>query len=455
MRTKRRYRRDCENRKQAEELVYLPQVLVDYNVAAIPTRDTLPYGTQAVWNGQNLSGLGNIASGAYAFVIDSGVLNTTGDLNLNTQWSRSWILGQSPFIDGNGHGTHVAGTIGALANNRGIVGVAPGAQIVSLKVFNNTGSATLSSIIGAIDYATDVIISNGLDLAKVVINMSLGGVLDSALNAAILRAANLGIRFTIAAGNSGVDADTVSPASVGTHPNVYTVSAIDSTGTMPSWSNWDTVTPVDPLDTVDYAAPGVSIMSYYKSGLLAYLSGTSMAAPHVAGLLLMGEVTSNRMSTPFYVGTADPIAVLNNLPTVANQTLWGTAGNDTIIGGVGNDMIAGVPLVGSTSGQVDILTGGVGADIFILADSRGAFYNDGIDRTLGTNDYALIKDFQSGVDKLQLLAGNYFTTRVGSSLNIYWDRNVNGRFETSLSSSDELVAVLQNSTITSGDVIFI
>ena len=247
MRTKRRYRRDCEDSNEAEELVYLPQVLVDYNVAAIPTRDTLPYGTQAVWNGQNLSGLGNIASGAYAFVIDSGVLNTTGDLNLNTQWSRSWILGQSPFIDGNGHGTHVAGTIGALANNRGIVGVAPGAQIVSLKVFNNTGSATLSSIIGAIDYATDVIISNGLDLAKVVINMSLGGVLDSALNAAILRAANLGIRFTIAAGNSGVDADTVSPASVGTHPNVYTVSAIDSTGTMPSWSNWDAVTPCRPL----------------------------------------------------------------------------------------------------------------------------------------------------------------------------------------------------------------
>ena len=140
MRTKRYYRRDCEDSNEAEELVYLPQVLVDYNVAAIPTRDTLPYGTQTVWNGQNLSGLGNIASGAYAFVIDSGVLNTTGDLNLNTQWSRSWILGQSPFIDGNGHGTHVAGTIGALANNRGIVGVAPGAQIVSLKVFNNTGS---------------------------------------------------------------------------------------------------------------------------------------------------------------------------------------------------------------------------------------------------------------------------------------------------------------------------
>ena len=69
MRTKRRYRTDCDDSNEAEELVYLPQVLVDYNVAAIPTRDTLPYGTQTVWNGQNLSGLGNIASGAYAFVI--------------------------------------------------------------------------------------------------------------------------------------------------------------------------------------------------------------------------------------------------------------------------------------------------------------------------------------------------------------------------------------------------
>lgn len=455
MRTRKRHRRHCENHRQAEELVYLPQVLVDYNVAAIPTRDTLPYGTQAVWNGQNLSSLGNIASSAYAFVIDSGVLNTTGDLNLNTQWSRSWILGQSPFVDGNGHGTHVAGTIGALANNSGIVGVAPGAQIVSLKVFNNTGSATLSSIIDAVNYAADVIITNRLDLSKVVINMSLGGVLDSTLNAAILRAADLGIRFTIAAGNSGVDADTTSPASVGTHPNVYTVSAVDSTGTMPAWSNWDTVTPTDPLDTVDYAAPGVSVMSYYKSGLLAYLSGTSMAAPHVAGLLLMGEVTSTRMATPYYAGTADPLAILSNLPTVANQTLWGTEANDSIIGGPGNDIVSGVSLTGSTSGQVDILIGSTGADTFILADSRGAFYNDGIDGTLGTNDYALIQDFQSGVDKLQLLAGNYFTTRVGSSLNIYWDRNANGRFETILSNSDELVAVIQNSSISSGDVIYI
>lgn len=110
-------------------------------------------------------------------MIDSGVLSTTGDLNLasTTSWHRSWISGETAFTDGNGHGSHVAGTIAALANNRGVVGVAPGAQVVALKVFDSSGGgASYATIIDAINHAVAVINNGGLDKSKVVINMSLG-----------------------------------------------------------------------------------------------------------------------------------------------------------------------------------------------------------------------------------------------------------------------------------------
>ena len=270
--------------------VMLPQVLVSYSNAIGASLETVPYGVRAIWQGRDISAAGNAGAGTYAFVIDSGVLDTTGDLNLNTIWSRSWIAGQGAFIDGAGHGTHVAGTIGALVNGRGVVGVAPGASIVSLKVFDSTGGGSTLDVIAAINHAVSVITTNNLDLAKVVINLSLGGPLSSTLNAAMISAANAGIRLVVAAGNSGVDADTASPATTGTHPNIYTVSAVDNAYVMASWSNWDQVTDSDPTDSVDLAAPGVAVTSYYKNGVLTNLSGTSMAAPHVAGALLMGGV---------------------------------------------------------------------------------------------------------------------------------------------------------------------
>ena len=77
-------------------------------------------------------------------MIDSGVLATTGDMLINKAWSRSWVHGESAFTDGSGHGTHVAGTIAALANNRGVVGVAPGAEVISLKIFDSFGGRLLA-----------------------------------------------------------------------------------------------------------------------------------------------------------------------------------------------------------------------------------------------------------------------------------------------------------------------
>ncbi|CAK27818.1 Uncharacterized protein wiht hemolysin-type calcium-binding regions [Synechococcus sp. RCC307] len=270
--------------------------------------EILPYGVKAIWGGQDVSAKGNVGKGTYAFVIDSGVLDTTGDLLINKAWSKSWVNGEGAFTDGNGHGTHVAGTIAALANNIGVVGVAPGAEVISLKVFDsNGGGASYSTIIDAVNYATQIINSNGLDKSKCVINMSLGGGFSSGLDSAVKAAANQGIKFAIAAGNSGSDADGYSPAAAGDHPNVYTVSAVDSQYKMASWSNWD-----DPNggDDVDFAAPGVSVRSYYKGGNLAYLSGTSMAAPHVAGALLMGGVKAGDMVQANAAGFSDPFALV-------------------------------------------------------------------------------------------------------------------------------------------------
>ena len=278
-----------------------------YNNGSASTGEILPYGVKAVWGGSDISTKGNAGSGTYAFVIDSGVLDTTGDLNVNKTWSKSWVSGETAFTDGNGHGTHVAGTIAALANGVGVVGVAPGAEVISLKVFNSAGGgASYSTIIDAVNYATQVINNKGLDKSKVVINMSLGGGYSAGMDAAVKNAANQGIKFSIAAGNSGADADGYSPASAGDHANIYTVSAVDNQYQMSSWSNWDDQSG---SDDVDVAAPGVSVLSYYKGGQLANLSGTSMAAPHVAGLLLMGGVKEGDMVKANWAGHADPFAL--------------------------------------------------------------------------------------------------------------------------------------------------
>ena len=148
-------------------------------------------------------------------------------------------------------------------------------------------------------------------------------------------------------------------------------------------------------------------------------------------------------------------------PPVSNLTLWGTTRSDVITAGAGNDRITGVLASGTTAaamgrGQVDRLTGLAGADVFVLGDSRGVFYDDRSSGNLGNADYALINDFRSGEDKLQLRSGRYFTTTSGGNLSLYWDRNGNGNLNTSGSSRDELIAVLAGVTaISNSDTLFV
>ena len=289
---------------------------VDENVG---NGEILPWGVKAVWKGNDFSQTedeenNNFGEGSYAFVIDSGVIKNPGntnDFNIEDNgWSKSWINGEDAFTDGNGHGTHVAGTIAAKVNGKGVIGVAPGALITSLKVFNSSGGgASYATVLSAIEYAANLIIDNNLPKEKCVINLSLGGPLSTSINQAVKNLASQGIQFAIAAGNEAQDADNVSPAGAGDAENVYTVSASDNKNEMASFSNWD-----DPFgaDDVDVAAPGVNVLSYYKNGQLAYLNGTSMAAPAVAGLLITGGLEEGEDVIPNGAGYADPFALTTN-----------------------------------------------------------------------------------------------------------------------------------------------
>jgi subtilisin family serine protease len=196
-------------------------------------------------------------------VIDTGIDRTHPDLKANLKGGVNTISPLKSYTDDNGHGTHVAGIIGASHNTIGVAGVNPMADLYSIKALNRNGSGYFSDIIEGLDWA----IANHLN----VVNMSLGAKTgNQSLADAIKRTHDAGIVIVAAAGN---ESGAVSyPAA---YPEVIAVSATDRNDVFASFSNYG--------PEVDIAAPGVSIYSTYKGGTYATMSGTSMASPHVAG----------------------------------------------------------------------------------------------------------------------------------------------------------------------------
>jgi subtilisin len=219
-------------------------------------------------------------------VIDTGIDPTHPDLNVvdgvNFAKGNSWS-------DGNGHGTHVAGTIAAKNNDIGVVGVAPDARLHAVRVLDNRGSGFTSDVIAGVNW-----VAANADIIEVA-NMSLGGSQSNALNTAVENAVNAGVVFVVAAGNESTDACSKSPASA---PNAITVSALDdrdgvsNNDPFASFSNYGSC--------VDVIAPGVLILSTWKDGGYNTISGTSMATPHVAGAAAL-YLVSHPTDTPAQV----------------------------------------------------------------------------------------------------------------------------------------------------------
>ncbi|MCP9201368.1 S8 family serine peptidase [Gramella sp. GC03-9] len=257
-----------------------------------PSGQETPYGITRVNGGVSYTG-SNVA-----YILDSGVDLDHPDLNVDaSRGFNAFTSGRDgkSLDDGNGHGTHVAGTIAAVNNTVGVIGVAAGATVVPVKVLDSRGSGSYSGVIAGVDFVG----ANGAN--GDVANMSLGGPVSQALDDAVVAAASNGIKFVLAAGNESDDANNHSPARAnGT--NVYTISAMDSNDNWASFSNYGN-------PPVDYAAPGVSVKSTWKDGNYNTISGTSMAAPHAAGVLLLGNAGTDGTVNGDPDGNADPIIV--------------------------------------------------------------------------------------------------------------------------------------------------
>ena len=225
--------------------------------------------------------------GVTVYVLDSGIDGLGGDLNL----VRHVNFADGPNADCHGHGTHVAGTIGARNNDMGISGVAPGVPLVGVRVIDCSGNGTSASIIKGIDWVA------GNQTGPSVINLSVGGGVSPSLDAAVKAASAQGVFFAIAAGNAATDACLLSPSLNGVTSGIVTVAAVDGNEAEASFSNFG--------GCVDLWAPGVGVTSTMPGakGELKRLSGTSMAAPHAAGAAAL-FLSQNPKATPAAVESA-------------------------------------------------------------------------------------------------------------------------------------------------------
>ncbi|MGH2747321.1 MAG: S8 family serine peptidase [Actinomycetota bacterium] len=340
-------------------------------VQAVDHPANAPTGVHRVFAPDNaeidIDGVDDFRVDADIAIIDTGIdldhpdLNVVGGKNCST--------GNS-FDDGNGHGTHVAGTAAGKDNGSGAVGMAPGARLWAARVLNNAGSGSWSSVICGVDWVTG---HGGIEVA----NMSLGGsgsdsgCSGDALHNAICNSVAAGTTYAVAAGNESDDAANHVPAA---YDEVITVSALadfdgepgglgsptcrsDMDDTFANFSNFG--------DDVDIIAPGVCIFSTWKGGGYNTISGTSMASPHVAGAAALYKAT-NPSATPSQVQTAvvgagntgwnnldDGDLIKENLLDVSSATVFNPALLATDTGGGGETNSAPVANNDSATTEID------------------------------------------------------------------------------------------------------
>ncbi|MEB8339211.1 S8 family peptidase [Streptomyces endophyticus] len=243
--------------------------------------------------------------GATAYVIDTGVRISHKDFGGRASHGFDAVDNDDSADDGNGHGTHVAGTIAGEAH-----GVAKKAKIVAVRVLDDQGSGTTEQVVAGIDWVTEN--HQGPSVA----NMSLGGGVDEALDAAVKKSIDSGVTYAVAAGNESTDAAQSSPARV---PEAITVASSTKDDEQSDFSNYGSV--------VDIYAPGSDITSDWNTGDDATntISGTSMATPHVVGAAAV-YLAGHKDAAPADVAKAltdgaTPDAIKNASDGTANKLL--------------------------------------------------------------------------------------------------------------------------------------
>lgn len=246
-------------------------------------------------------------TGVKAYIIDTGIRAT------HTEFAGRVISGFTAINDGlgtndgNGHGTHVSGTVGGTT-----FGVAKNVTLVAVRVLDSSGSGTNSGVIAGVDFVT----SDHQAGQPAVANMSLGGGVSSALDTAVTNSINDGVTYAIAAGNDGLDACNTSPARVA---SAITVGSTTSTDARSSFSNFGTC--------LDIFAPGSSITSSWRTSDTATntISGTSMATPHVTGVAAL-FLETNPTASP-----ATVTAAIINSSTLNHVTNPGTGSPNRLL----------------------------------------------------------------------------------------------------------------------------
>lgn len=264
--------------------------------------DMVPWGIARI----GADSLTNKGNGSRVYVIDSGIDSKHNDLAPNILEGYAVVecngkknVCPKPWSDRYGHGTHVAGTIAASANGSGVVGVAPEATIIAVKVLDQSGNGTVATVTAGLDWVADQTLDFGSATAA---NISIGGNgskvgtctdsgytgVNDAFYQAICNAKNKGVVIVVSANNGGIDADRTMPAAY--DDAVITVSATTQTNDWPDWSNWGNNNAGwtgNDSAPVAIAAPGDQILSTAVGGESKTMSGTSMASPHVTGTVAL------------------------------------------------------------------------------------------------------------------------------------------------------------------------
>lgn len=343
----------------------------------------LPLGGSYVYNADG--------AGTHSYIIDTGILLAHTEFGGRASLGADYVGGRGAGSDCNGHGTHVAGTVGGST-----YGVAKNTHLYAVRVLDCRGSGSTSGVIAGVDWVA------ANHVSPAVANMSLGGGASSSLDAAVAGAVSAGVTMVVAAGNSNANACNYSPAR---EPSAITVGATTSSDARASYSNYG--------NCLDIFAPGSSITSAWHSNPTSTntISGTSMASPHVAGAAAL-FLQASPNATPVQVANSLITNSTANKVTSAgsgsvNRLLFtGNYGGGVTPGGGGGDPepptvtapsgLTADANVNSKNGRVSVdlawTSGGAAAfDVYrdgnVIATTTSSTYRDNLGRVSGSSTY--------------------------------------------------------------------